>query len=260
MTVRTGTFDTAEQVSLDLPLAVGATATVILTNSGGHDWQVNLEELVQGRGATALRRTFTTDTTGTTFTNPGTKPITLRVRCVLLDVADTVAYILNNTPSTTAAGVVEVVASAASAKAGTTAGFVVGAGNNLGKIATLPKAITAGTLVIGAPSLRVGDRIVGAYLVGSLQAASTKHTTVLLDLRSLTAAAAGATDASVAVMAAALDVQANTILSSANTYLPALDHAVVAGETLYGLVTATTANDDLCTAEIQGLVLQVIPA
>lgn len=140
------------------------------------------------------------------------------------------------------------------AKAGTTAGWVVAAADNLGKIATLPAAQAGSTLVLAVGGLRVGDIITGFALEGSLQSGGN-HATIIADLRVLTAAVAGATDASVGVMAAALDVTANTIASSANAAKSGLAHTVVEGESFYLLITATTAA--ACTEELQAVHLYV---
>ncbi len=139
-------------------------------------------------------------------------------------------------------------------KVGTTAGWVVGAANNLGKMATLPAGSAASTLVVPIPGLKVGDTITGWYVNGSLQSGGN-HTTFLGDLRSLTAAAAGAVDASIGVMAAALDVVANTIMSVANAGKAGLAHVVADGESYYLLITSTT--NAACTQELQNVVIVV---
>ena len=135
-------------------------------------------------------------------------------------------------------------------KVGTTAGWVVGAANNLGKIATIPAAQTNSTLVLQLPSYKVGQHIRSAFVNGSIQSGGNAGT-ILVDLRCLTAAAAGATDASLSVMAAALSVTANTVLSVANTVVPTIDHVVAAGESFYLLLTATTGA--AVTEEVQNI-------
>lgn len=140
-------------------------------------------------------------------------------------------------------------------KVGTTAGFVVAAANNLGKMATLPAGQAGSTLVVPLGGLlKIGDTITAWYVNGSLQSGGN-HTTFLGDLRSLTAAAAGAVDASIGVMAAALDVVANTIMSVANTGKTAVNHVVADGESFYLLITSTT--NAACTQELQNVVLVV---
>jgi hypothetical protein len=256
----TGTFSVVG-VSSILQVAVGQSANIVLTNSGGHTWRVDLEQMTEGDGGARRLVTYAADQTGALWTNDTDRPARLRLHCVTLDEADTVVYTLQDSiaSGTVAATTARSIVCVGPAKAGTTAGWVVAAANNIGKLATLPLNISAGTLVMRIPNLAVGDRIVGAYLVGSLQATAGQHTTIALDLRSLTAAVAGATDARVAV-SATLDVVANTIMSSANTAVASCDHTMIAGESLYALITATTPNNAACTAEIQSVVLQVIPA
>jgi hypothetical protein len=134
---------------------------------------------------------------------------------------------------------------------GTTAGWVIPA-NNLGKMATLPASQTGSTLVIPIPTIKVGDTITGWGLEGSLQSGGNAAT-ITGDLRVLTAAAGGATDASVGAMAAPLSVVANTIMNSANAGKSGLNHVVAEGESFYILVTSTTGA--ACTEEIQAIQL-----
>ena len=140
-------------------------------------------------------------------------------------------------------------------KVGTTAGWVVGAANNLGKMATIPAAQTNSTLVVPIDGLKIGDEITDFHLNGSIQSGGN-HATITADLRVLTAAAAGATDGSVGAMAAPLDVTANTVVSVANAVKAGLTHVVAAGESFYLLLTATTAA--ACTEELQSVVVGII--
>lgn len=143
-------------------------------------------------------------------------------------------------------------------KVGTTAGFVVAAANNLGKMATLPAASAASTLVVPISGiLKLGETITAYYVNGSLQSGGN-HNTFLCDLRSLTAAAAGAVDASLGVQVATLDVVANTIMSVANTGKAGLAHVVADGESFYLLITSTT--NAACTQELQNVVIVVTGA
>lgn len=256
--IATGTFSAVDDVSAVLSLTPGQSVEIILTNTGGHDWQVDLEQMIRGTAGHKFVQAFTGDTASTLYRNTTNKNLDLRLRCAVLDTddGDTVDYTLQDTVPVEA---VEVVCNGV-AKAGATAGWVVGAGNDLGTLATLPKAITDGTLVVRVPKLTVGDRIVGAYLVGSLQGSTGNATAVLLDLRSLTAASSGATDASVAVMGSALSVETDTVLGKTNTPVGVVSHTVAEGESFYALVTATTADDDTSTATLLAVVLQVIPA
>ncbi len=143
---------------------------------------------------------------------------------------------------------------AALAKAGTTAGWVVAAGNNL-SLATCPASQTAATLVVPVTGLKVGDAITGFYATGQIESAGG---TVTLDiaLRKMTAAAADVTDAAVASITQ-LSVTADTIISSSNTRKSDIVEVVGADESFYFLVTATTVGStDIAlqslTVEING--------
>lgn len=259
-----GQFDAPGQVSLQLVVEPRAFVTLTFDNTGGNPWRVDLEQMVGAGGAVHWLASYVDDTTGTTWQNDTNQRIIVRLHCVTVDNdpdSDTVDYTMDSglVAAVSDTEVVEIVCTGP-AKVGTTAGWVVGAGDNIGKMATLPLNITAGTLVISAPPLKQGDRIIGVYLTGSVQGTTAKHTTVAVDLRSLTAATAGATDASVEDLGTPVDVVANTLLSIANTQVGPIDETVVAGVSYYVLVTATTANDAACTAEIQAVVFQVIPS
>lgn len=168
---------------------------------------------------------------------PETRQLTLAQARLLINPSTSVTFINQAVP-----------------KVGTTAGWVVGAANNLGKMATIPAGQTGSTLVVPITGLQVGDVITAFYLTGSLQSAGNAAT-ILADLRSLTAAAAGATDASIGVMAGTLSVTANTILSAANAGKTAIGHTVIAGESFYLLITSTTGAS--CTEELQAVSIVV---
>lgn len=135
-------------------------------------------------------------------------------------------------------------------KAGATAGWVVAAGDNLSKLATLPASQAGSTLVIPIGPFKAGWVITGFAVNGSLQSGGN-HATLLADLRALTNAVAGATDASVGVMAAALDVVANTVASAANATKTGLTETVIAGKSYYILITSTTGA--ACTEEVNSI-------
>ena len=122
------------------------------------------------------------------------------------------------------------------AKAGTTAGFVVNAGNNIGTIATVAQSQSACTLVVAVPNLHVGDTITGFSVYSSINSGGN---TVTLDanLRTLTiAAGATATDASVATM-----TQVSVTTATASTATKGgLSTVVAAGVNYYLLLTCTT--------------------
>jgi hypothetical protein len=142
-------------------------------------------------------------------------------------------------------------------KVGATAGWVVGAANNLGKMATLPASQTGSTLVMPITGLHVGETITGFSINGSIQSAGVAAT-LTADLRKLTAAAAGATDASIGAMAAPLSVTSNTIVSAANAVKTGLSEVVAAGVSYYLLITATTGAS--CTEEIGSAVISLAAA
>ena len=145
------------------------------------------------------------------------------------------------------------VVSAANAKAGATAGWVVGAGDDK-SLTTLPASKTSSTLVVPISGLQVGDIITGFYGVGQIESAGNTAS-ISIDLRKHTAAAADVSDASVDAMDAPLSVTADTIISSANSASPTLTETVGADESFYFLVTATTAaSTDIA---LQALVLNI---
>lgn len=143
------------------------------------------------------------------------------------------------------------------AKAGTTAGWVVNAGNNLGKLATIPQSQTSSTLVVPITGLKIGDTITAFSLQGSIQSGGNTGT-ITADLRKLTAAAAGASDSSVGSMAAPLSVTANTVISSANAAKTGLSEVVAEGASYYVLITATTGVS--VTEELQSVNVTVTQA
>lgn len=124
----------------------------------------------------------------------------------------------------------------ASAKAGTTGGWVVAAGDNIAD-ATCPASQTASTLVIPVSvPLKVGDTITAFSVVGQIESAGNTAT-LDADLRKLTVAAGDNVDASVGAITQ-ISVTADTAVSTAKT---GLTEVVAANETFYVLLTATTA-------------------
>lgn len=124
--------------------------------------------------------------------------------------------------------------SLAGAKAGATAGWVVGAGDNLQQ-ATLPQSQTASTLVIPVGGLKVGDTITAFKLFGQIESAGN-GVTVDADLRAQTNVAADPTDASIGAITQ-VSVTADTAMSATKS---ALSSVVTATKAYYILVTATT--------------------
>lgn len=253
--IRTATFSAVGDTTAILLLRARQTVEVIITNTGGHAFSVTLDQEQEGNQGARTLATYTANQTSALTVNDSPNDIRVRLRCAVLDVADgdTIAVTLQDTIPTDAV----VVLCTAPTKAGATAGWLTAAGDDIGKVATLPASKTASTLVMRIPRLKIGDRIVGHYLIGSIQSVGGTAT-VQSDLRSLTAAGAGATDASVAAMAAAVSVTANTVLSKTNTQVKGIDHVVAEGESLYMLITGTTAAST--TEEIQAVALQIVPA
>lgn len=138
------------------------------------------------------------------------------------------------------------------AKVGGTSGWVVGAANDLGTIATMAASQSAGTLVVPVTGLlHVGDTITGFGVYSSINSAGG---TVTLDaaLRKLVVAAgATATDSSIASMTQ-VSVTSATASSATKT---GLSETVVAGTQYYLLLTGTTAGST--TIELDGLEITV---
>ena len=127
------------------------------------------------------------------------------------------------------------------AKVGGTAGWTVNAANDLGTLGTVAASQTAGTLVVPLTGLKVGWSITAFGLVGQIESAGGA-VTVDANLRSLTAADADVTDASVAPTMTQISVTADDTIEAANssTTLTTAE-TVAAGVTYYLLVTVTTA-------------------
>ena len=136
-------------------------------------------------------------------------------------------------------------------KAGTTAGWVVAAGNNV-NLATVPASQTASTFVLPIMGLKVGDTVTGFSLVGQIESAGNA-VTIDADLRKQTAVAADVTDASLGTMTQ-ISVTADTAITAANSLDTLATAEVMAdGETLYLLITATTgASTDIA---LQGVTI-----
>lgn len=127
----------------------------------------------------------------------------------------------------------------AGAKVGATAGWVVNAAADDGRMATVPAGQSASTLVVPLSFLKVGDYITSFHLVGQIESGGN---TVTVDavLRKMTAAAADITDVIVATMTQ-LSVTTDTIMSASNTNKTVTPEQIGADETFYLIITATTA-------------------
>lgn len=144
------------------------------------------------------------------------------------------------------------------AKVGATAGWVVAAANNLGKLATLPAAQTGSTLVIPIDGLQVGDTIDAVTVYGSIQSAGNAGT-LTWDLRALTNAAAGATDASIQSLTAPVSVTANTLVNEANARQALASPEVIASNKVYYLLITSTTGAAV-TQEILDVELELTTA
>lgn len=122
------------------------------------------------------------------------------------------------------------------AKVGTTAGWTVGAANNLPYMGTVAASQTAATLVVPIDGLKVGETITGFKVVAQIESAGGT-VTLDADLRKITNVAAEPTDASVGAITQ-VSVTADTAVAEAKT---GLAEVVAADETFYILLTATTA-------------------
>lgn len=124
-------------------------------------------------------------------------------------------------------------------KVGATAGWVITAGTNISH-ATLPASQTNSTLVCPLPGMPVGSTVTAVALAGQVESAGGT-VTATLSVRKLTNAAADNTDAEIANDTLGAGVTADTILSASNLGVTGQSEVIAADESLYVLVTATTA-------------------
>lgn len=122
------------------------------------------------------------------------------------------------------------------AKVGASAGWVVGAANDLPYVATMAASQTAGTLVLPIDGLRIGDTLTGFKINAQIESAGGA---VTLDaaLRAVTNVAAEPTDALVGAMTQ-VAVTADTAVAAEKT---GLEEVVTSGKSYYLLLTGTTA-------------------
>ncbi len=121
------------------------------------------------------------------------------------------------------------------AKVGGTAGWVVGAANDLPYVGTMAASQAAGTLVIPIDGLRIGDVITGFKINAQVESAGNA-VTIDAALRAVTNVAADPTDALIGAMTQ-VSVTADTAVASSKT---GLSETVTSGKTYYLLITATT--------------------
>jgi hypothetical protein len=153
----------------------------------------------------------------------------------LMNAAGNVIYSIN--PSTGAIIRTGVTKQLYGAKVGGSAGWVLGAANDLPYLATMAQSQSAGTLVIPIEGLKIGDTITGFRIVAQVESAGG---TVTIDaaLRAVTNVAAEPTDAAIGTGMTQVSVTADTAVSQAKT---GLTEVVTSGKSYYLLVTATTA-------------------
>ncbi len=124
------------------------------------------------------------------------------------------------------------------AKVGATAGWVVTGGTDICH-ATLPASQTASTLVIPITGLAIGDTLKSVTVTGQVESAGNTATLVM-SVRKQTAVAADNTDAELGTDNIG-NATADTLLSSANLTVTGLSEVLAEGESLYVLLTGTTA-------------------
>jgi hypothetical protein len=122
------------------------------------------------------------------------------------------------------------------AKIGGTAGWVVGAADDLPYKATLPASKTGSTLVVPVDMLHVGDTITGFKVVAQIESAGGAAT-LDADLRAVTNVAADPTDASIGSITQ-VAVTEDTAVAAGKTDLMEI---VSAAKSYYVLLTGTTA-------------------
>lgn len=126
------------------------------------------------------------------------------------------------------------------AKVGATAGWVITAGTDKSH-ATLPASQTASTLVIPFPAIPVGSTVTAVGVGGQVESAGN-NVTLAMSVRKQTNAAADNTDAELSGGGDNVGtLTADTILSAANLGVTGLSEVIAADESLYVLLTGTTA-------------------
>lgn len=139
----------------------------------------------------------------------------------------------------TRAGLQLTISAAGHAKlGGSGAGWVIDA-DNATPLVTLPASQTSEVLLIPITGLRVGDTITGVGINGQVESAGG-NVTLALDVRKVTGAAAGFSDASLATDNVGT-LTADTLLSAANLGVTGLTEVLAAEEIVYVTLTGTTA-------------------
>lgn len=200
-------------------------------------------------------------TNGNWYRNTGTTTAATWTRQTGTITAETITTLTATTATITTLNVTSIVRASQTykvgggrAKVGTSAGWVVGAANNLGTIATMAASQSGGTLVVPVTGLHVGDTITGFGVYSSINSAGGT-VTLDADLRKLViAAGANATDSSIGSITQ-VSVATATASSATKT---GLTEVVAAGTQYYILLTGTTAGST--TIELAGLEVTVTSA
>lgn len=247
MTTYSSTFSAAGQVSSSLVIPKGKTLQYSLSATWGTG-SVVLEKKVGANGWKVVSDVHTTNRSLSSPSDLGEG--TYRLHC--LTYQNTITYVLGDAVSSFYTRFL----SGQTGKAGTTAGWVPGAGNNI-SLATLPAGVTAGTLVVPVTGLKVGDIISGFYAVGQVESAGNTAS-ITVELRKMTAAAADVSDATVDTTGA-VSFTADAIMSSSNVAKTlSAPKTVGADESFYFLVSGTTAaSTDIA---LQGIAINVTKA
>lgn len=141
------------------------------------------------------------------------------------------------------------------AKVGATAGWVVTGGTDICH-ATLPASQTSSTLVVPVTGLHIGDTLTAVSVTGQVESAGN-NVTLVMSLRKLTTAAGANTDAELGTDNVGT-LTADTLISSANLEVGSQTEVLAEGETVYALLTGTTAaSTDI---DLTGLVVTVTRA
>ena len=189
-----------------------------------HNATINLNDSQDNWGSTALDLPDGLTVSGTTVLSGSTT----------ISGATTISGTVTQTGSVVKTGVVRQLSPRA--KVGATAGWVLGAANDLPYLATMAASQAGGTLVLHIPELTVGDTITGFTINAQVESAGNA-VTIDAALRAVTNVAADPTDAAIGTGMTQVSVTADTAVSQAKT---GLTEVVTAGKSYYILVTATT--------------------
>lgn len=245
----TGTFTADHQSSAEVLLQPNQSYALSLTASPSLTGSVVLQRRVSPNAYEDVL-SYTATQAITEYVHTASVPMAYRLFCRDLDAGtETVAYVLQSLLSTGTRTLAD-----ARPKVGTTAGWTVGAANNLGTLATLAAGQTSATLVVAVPNLRIGDRITGFYPVGQVESGGNTAS-LTVNLRRLTAVAADLTDESVAT-SGSVSFTADTALGRIGaSAVDNLNVIVQDGESYYFLITGTTAT--ATDVALQGVMVSI---